>query len=168
MPLRQMQIVCGALIAGLLTMAVVMGGLAYAKIGTTTPGLLPPMAGMVALAFPASVLLGIAVKSSIYQQARLVWLRETEAESRESIVRFEDSYSRATLVQSATIEGFGLLGCVGALVTGELLFLIAPAMAIIGLGLVFPSESKFRALTDHLTRPPDERELRLLEATRDR
>lgn len=164
MPLRQSQIICGALAAGLLAMAVVLGGFAHAGIVTTVPGLLPPLAGAVALALPTAVLLGVAIRSSMLQQARLAWLRERDANAGESIVRFEAVYARASIVQSALLEGFGLLGGVGALVTGQLLFLAAPAIAIVGIGLVFPTEMKFRALADRLTQPPDEREFRVLEA----
>ena len=164
MQLRQIQIVCGVLAAGLLVASIVLGGLAYARVISVTPGLLPPLAGAVALAFPACLLVGIAVRASMLQQVRVAWLREGQADAAESIGRFEEAYARALLVQCSALEGFGLLGAACALVTGQLLFLVAPAMAIVGIGLVFPTEAKFRAVTDRLTRPAEERESRWLEA----
>lgn len=168
MDLGQVKLICAALVAELLAAAAVCGGLTFAGVVPTTSALIPPMAGFVALAFPASVLLGIAVRSSMLQRARLSWLREDGTDAQASIDQFEDAYARASLVQAATLNGFGLLGAVSALVTGILLFFAAPAVAIIGIGLVYPTEPKFRMLTDRLTRPADNRELRQLAALRER
>jgi len=168
MRLREAQIVCIGLAGGMLVASVVMGGLAYAKVVNMIPGLLPPLAGAVALAFPACLLAGLAVRSSMLQQARLAWLKDSDGRVGESIELFEAAYARAAYIQCAAFEGFGLLGAVAALFTGQLLFLAAPAIAIVGIGVAFPSETKFRATTDALTRPPDERELRLVEALRER
>lgn len=162
MPLRQAQIICGAFVAGLVTVSVVLGGLAYAGVASVTPALLPPLAGAVALALPASVLLGIAIKASVQQQARLDWLRERD--EGDPMARFEGVYGRGTIVQAALLEGFGVLGPVCAFVTGQMLFMASPLIAILGIGLIFPTEGKFRSMVDRLTRPPSERELRLLES----
>ncbi len=166
MPLRTIQIISAALIAGLLTLTAIMGGFAYARVATPAPALIAPLAGAAALSIPACVLVGVAVKSSQLQQARLHWLREHDDDEHRAIEAFEDAYARGTLVQLAAIEGFGLLGATCALVTGQLLFLVSPMLAIIGIGLVFPTEAKFRAIVTHLTRPPDERETRFIESQR--
>jgi len=166
MRLRQIQIVCAALAMGMLAAAAVCGGLAYAGVVPANGALTPPLAGFVALSFPAAVLLGIAVGSSLAQQARLRWLRAPDPDESEGVAAFEDAFARASLLRVATLEGFGLLGAVSALLTGHLLFLIAPAMAVLGIGLVFPTESKLRAFVDRLTQPITESEQRLLDATR--
>jgi hypothetical protein len=164
--LRQARLIAGALLVGLLTASVVLAGLAFAQVVPASRAVIAPMAGFVALAFPTSVLVGIAVRSSMLQQARLSWLRDGGEDSGDSLDRFEEAYARASTLQSATLEGFGLLGAVSALVTGELLFLVAPAVAVVAIGVVFPTRAKFRVLLDRLTKPADERELRLIEALR--
>ena len=168
MDLGRIKLICAALVAELVVAAGLCDGLTFAGVVPTTSALTPPMAGFAALAFPASVLLGIAVRSSMLQRARLSWLRDDLTKTEASVDRFEDAYARASLVQAATLNGFGLLGAVSALLTGVLLFFVAPAVAILGIGLVYPTASKFRMLTDRLTQPADDRELRQLAAIRER
>lgn len=168
MTLRQVQIIGIAVVSGLIMISAVLGGLAYANVTQPQPALLAPLAGVVALAFPVCVLAGIAIKSSIYQQARLAWLRENQDAASNPVEHFENAYTRAALLQMALLEGMGVLGAVCAFVTGEVLFLAAPLAGVVGMGLVFPSEGKFRGMIEQLSRPPEERELRLLEAQRER
>lgn len=164
MPLRTIQIICGSLAAGLFVATVVLGGLAYARATPPTPALIAPLAGAAALSIPACVLVGIAVRSSILQQTRLAWLGNPAGDQSQAVDEFESAYSRAVLVQAATIEGFGLLGATCALVTGQLLFLASPLLAILAIGIIFPTENKFQAVVATLTRPADERERRFMEA----
>ncbi len=164
MNLRTLQIICASLAGGVLVFTAVMGGLAYAGMNTPIPALLAPLAGAVALSLPASVLVGIAVKSSILQQARMAWLRADGGDDAGAIAVFEDAYGRGTLIQVAALEGFGLLGVVSAFVTGQLLFLFAPVLAVMGIGLLFPTEAKFRAIVAHLSRPAEPREQRFMDA----
>jgi hypothetical protein len=166
MPLRTMQIICGALAGGLFAMTVAMGAVAYARSSPVSPALLAPLAGAAALSIPACVLVGIAVRSSILQQARLAWLREPGADQAAAVRTFEEAYGRALLIQAAAIEGFGVLGATCALVTGQLLFLLSPLLAILAIGIIFPTENKFQAVVAHLTRPAEEREMRFIEAQR--
>lgn len=166
MGLKQIQLVCGALAAGMLVAAAICGGLAFAGTAQPSRALIPPLAGFVALSFPAGVLLSIAVGSSQAQAARMGWLRQEEADAGVAATEFEESFGRSTLLRVATLEGFGILGAVSAMLTGELLFLVAPAIAVVGMGLVFPTEAKYRAYIDRLTQPVTEREQRLLDATR--
>ena len=166
MALRQIQMVCGALAMGILVVAAICGGVAYAGALPPSRALIPPLARFVGLLFPAGVLLSIAVGSSQAQAARLHWLRQEEADVGEAATDFEESFGRSALLRVATLEGVGMLGAVSALLTGELLFLVAPAIAVVGIGVVFPSEDKYRAYVDRLTQPVTEREQRLLDATR--
>lgn len=168
MNLRQVQIIGIALASGLIMISAVLGGFAFANVTQPQPALLAPLAGVVALALPVSVLAGIAIKSSIYQQARLAWLRQNKDAANNPVEHFENAYTMAALLQMAMLEGLGVLGAACVLITGEMLFLAAPLAAIVGMGLVFPSEGKFQGMIDQLSRPPEERELRLLEAQRER
>ncbi len=169
MNLRTIQVIGAALVAGILVMTATMGAVAYARTAPAAPALLAPLAGAAALAIPVCVLLGIAVKASMLQQARTAWLRGEYGGVRPgpdggAVTTFEEAYVRGTLIQMAAIEGFGLLGAVCALVTGQLLFLASPLLAVIGIGLIFPTEAKFRATVERCTRPPDDRELRYIDA----
>ncbi len=166
MGLKQIQVVCAALVAGMLSAAAVCGGLSFAGVTQPSRALIPPLAGFVALSFPAGVLLSIAVGSSQAQAARMRWLRSEEADVGEVADSFELAFAQAALLRAATLEGFGLLGAISSLLTGELLFLVAPAIAVVGMGLVFPTSQKYRAYVDELTQPITEREQRLLDATR--
>ena len=169
MDLRRAQAVCVAMVGGILAIAAACAGLAYAGVVQPVPALTPPLAGVVALSLPASVLIGAAVGSSLAQQARMEWLRG-EAEKLEPggsvVLGFEEAYARASLLRVSLIEGFGLIGAISALLTGQMLFLVAPAVAVVGMGLAFPTEAKFRVFVDCLSQPATEREQRLLEATR--
>lgn len=58
-------------------------------------------------------------------------------------------YTTALLLRAAMVEGLGLLGAVAALLTENLLFLIAPAAAVAIIGAFFPTKAKFeRFYTD--------------------
>lgn len=180
---RQALIICVGLAMGLLLSTVTVGALVYGVGLTGTSGLVGPLAGLVALGMPASVLVGLAVRSALLQRVRLSWLRGRSvghdgaaepdgrpradaAQDRDArdLMDFEMAFARASVVQAAALEGFGLLGVVAALVTGQGLFLAAPALAIVGIGMAMPTERAFRSALDHLTRPPEPRELRWLEA----
>lgn len=52
-------------------------------------------------------------------------------------------YTTGLLLRSALIEGWGLFGAVVALITGEMLFLIAPILAVAIIGAYFPTRAKF-------------------------
>ncbi len=52
-------------------------------------------------------------------------------------------YTTALLLRAAMVEGLGLLGAVAALLTENLLFLIAPVAAIAIIGAYFPTKAKF-------------------------
>ena len=54
-------------------------------------------------------------------------------------------YTTALLLRAALAEGWGLFGAVAALLTGNLLFLIAPVLAAMIIGVYFPTRSKFEA-----------------------
>lgn len=169
MNLRTLQVIGAALIAGILIMTATMGAFAYARSTPPVAGLLAPLAGAAALAIPACVLAGIAVRANLLQQARTSWLRGEYGSSRpgpeqDAVTSFEEAYVRGTLVLMAAIEGFGLLGATCALITGQLLFLASPMLAVLGIGLIFPTEAKFRATVERLTRPPEERERRFIES----
>ncbi|MFI4917463.1 MAG: hypothetical protein ACIAS6_13275 [Phycisphaerales bacterium JB060] len=171
MNLRTLQTIAGALVVGVLILTATIGAFAYARAVPASPALLAPLAGAAALAIPACVLAGIAIKASLLQQSRTAWLRGEHRDEQpgspsatDAVTSFEEAYVRGTLIQMAAIEGFGLVGAVCALVTGQLLFLVSPMLAVLGLGLIFPTEAKFRATVKHLTRPPDERERRFIES----
>lgn len=169
MNLRTLQVIGVALVAGIFIMTVTMGAIAYARTAPPIAGLLAPLAGAAALAIPACVLAGIAIRASLLQQARLAWLRDEYGSVRpgpeqDAVTSFEEAYVRGTLVLMAAIEGFGLVGATCALVTGQLLFLVSPMLAVLGIGLIFPTEAKFRGTVERLTRPPEERERRYIEA----
>lgn len=166
MALKQIQLVCAALAAGMLAAAAICGGVTFAGMLPPSRALIPPLAGIVALSFPAGVLLSIAVGSSQAQAVRMRWLRQEDADAGEAADEFEASFARSALLRIATLEGFGMLGAVSALLTGELLFLVAPAVAVVGMGVVFPTGSKYRAYVDRLTQPVTDREQRLIDATR--
>ena len=60
-------------------------------------------------------------------------------------------FTTALLLRAAIVEGWGLFGAVVALITGNLLFLLVPAVAVAVIGMFFPSTSKFeRFYTDAL------------------
>lgn len=52
-------------------------------------------------------------------------------------------YTTALLLRAAMVEGLGLLGAVAALLTENLLFLIAPGLAIAIIIAFFPTRAKF-------------------------
>lgn len=52
-------------------------------------------------------------------------------------------YTTALLLRAALVEGGGLFGAVIALITGQMLFLIAPLAAAAIIGAYFPTRAKF-------------------------
>lgn len=52
-------------------------------------------------------------------------------------------YTTALLLRAALVEGWGLFSTVAALLTGNMLFLIAPVLAVAILGAFFPTRAKF-------------------------
>lgn len=62
-------------------------------------------------------------------------------------------YTTGLLLRAAMVEGWGLFGAVVALLTGNLLFLLVPVVAVALIGMYFPTISKFeRFYTDALDR----------------
>lgn len=56
-----------------------------------------------------------------------------------------------TLIGAAMAEGWGLFGTVILLLSGNMLFLIAPLLAVVIMLLILPSRPKLEALTARLT-----------------
>lgn len=52
-------------------------------------------------------------------------------------------YTTALLLRASLVEGWGLLGTIAALLTDNLLFLIAPLIAVGALAMYFPTHAKF-------------------------
>ena len=52
-------------------------------------------------------------------------------------------YTTGLLLRAALVEGWGLFGAVAAFLTGNLLFLIAPGIAVLIIGAYFPTRSKY-------------------------
>jgi hypothetical protein len=59
-----------------------------------------------------------------------------------------------TLLGSAMAEGFGLLGIVSAMITGQPLLLIAPAIAILAIAFQFPTANGFARCYQSITGNP--------------
>ncbi len=59
-----------------------------------------------------------------------------------------------TIISGAMAEGIGLFGAVAAYICNERLFLIAPAVALVALMIVFPTAGRFASCYESVTGNP--------------
>jgi len=158
-PLR---IIAGAMVAGLVGTSAVFAGLVWAGAGPgTTPQLIAPLAGVVALAAVASVALGAAVTQGIAANARRMYLDPPTDDADATADAIEAAYAKASVIALALAEGVGLLGAVAGFVTGSPWFFVAPGAAVVAMGVFWPTPAKQQALLDRVTAPMTEAERRL-------
>jgi hypothetical protein len=99
-----------------------------------------------------SVTTAWAVGSLIKKQAARVW--EARADDEAATLRAVQSFNVLTIMRSAFFEGPGLFGAVAAMLTGNALFLIAPAVCVLLLALAFPTSGRLQGWLDDVTGGP--------------
>lgn len=102
------------------------------------------LAGVWVVAVGASV----AIKGVFISQARSRW------EGSGGELREEDlapAFAASTIMRAALIEAPGLFGAVAFLVSGNAAALVAPLLSLAALGLLFPTDEKFRAFMRDVT-----------------
>lgn len=132
---RVQQILVGALLFGCLA----FGGLVFVMVqsGRVEGAQLSswPFALALALLGGVAVMVPVWSRDAFLQRLR-EHLRAGDAQAAGQVI-----VSR-TVLQAALLEGFGIAGGSFAFVNGELLFTLAPLLAAVGLGLMFPTERK--------------------------
>jgi len=142
-----LKILVGALLMGLITATGVMFMLVQQGIHQPQPGL-ESLLLVLAILWPVTAGASLLIKGAMVKQARTRW--EAEGGSGDDNALFPHFMSM-TIVRAALLEGPGLFGAVTYLMTGKPLALIAPALSIAALGLMFPTEEKFRELVRSVT-----------------
>jgi hypothetical protein len=140
------KILVAALMMGLLTMTGVMVVLVMQGMYQPQPGLEILLIVLTVL-WPTTAGMSFVMKGVMAKQARAKWDASGGGEEEDLM----PSYQATTIIRAALLEGPGLFGAITYLLTGNALALIAPALSLAGLGLIFPSEDKFRDFARSVT-----------------
>jgi hypothetical protein len=140
------KILVAALLMGLITATGVMFMLVQQGIHQPQRGM-ESLLLVLAVLWPVTAGASLLIKGAMMKQARTRW----EAEGGGDDSALFPHFMSMTIVRAALLEGPGLFGAVTYLLTGNALALIAPALSIAGLGLMFPTEEKFRDFVRSVT-----------------
>jgi len=146
-PIRNLQIIVAALFLGAGTFLVVVAFLVTTADETPSPGGL----GEILLGVWAALVIGGLLVWPVVRnrQSRLaVEAMEAEAgdEGRSQALQH---YSTATIVGAAWAEGTTLLAAAGAFATHHVGLLLAGVVGLVGIVLLFPSQTKFERFLEH-------------------
>jgi hypothetical protein len=147
--LRVLRLLLAAMGGGM----VVFAGIAVlvVKSGSmdSRPALAPillPILGLVAiLELPVYA----TMRRGIVSKARQAWDRTPSSD--DPAVELLPSYNMLTIIGGALAEGFGLFGTVVFLLTGSWPALAAPAIALVALAAVFPSQDRLNRFVTAVT-----------------
>ena len=149
MPLFRAQIILSALIVGVIALTVA-AIFAHPKIGSTDAELgqklLLILAGLPVLALPAYALMR-------RRATRLLARRHHDARAEARNHQIPPELLGAVIVGASLAEGLGLFGATIFLITGQWLALVAPALAIIVIGIP-PIDPEFGGPGGSLRRRP--------------
>lgn len=146
-PLMVGKVLVGALMMGVGSATGVMFALVHFRQHSPTPGmevLLLVTAGF----WPISAAAAYVVGRAMTAKARADW---NSSDGRGDETDLAQPYLGMVIVRAALVEGSGLLGAVTFLLTGNMLALIAPALSLAALGLLFPTEDKLQAFVRDVT-----------------
>ncbi|HYE61531.1 MAG TPA: hypothetical protein VD997_06020 [Phycisphaerales bacterium] len=146
-PIRVTQVMVAALMFGLLTASAVMFMLVHMGVQQPQHGLEILLYVLAAL-WPVCAIMSVVMNSVMVRQARAQWNNGSGQGDEDDLL---PAYSSAVIVRGALLEGPGLFGAVAFMLTGNMLALIAPALSLAALGLIFPSQEKFRAFVRDVT-----------------
>jgi hypothetical protein len=140
------KVLVAALMMGMLTMTGVMVVLVMQGMYQPQPGL-EMLLVVLAVLWPTTTGMSVIMKQMMIKQARAKWESSGGGEEEDLM----PSYQVTTIIRAALLEGPGLFGAITYMLTGNVLALIAPALSLAGLGLIFPSEDKFRDFARSVT-----------------
>lgn len=136
--LTTLQLIVGAMMTGLVTFAVIV--LAVGTVGEPDPSLANLLLAVLGV-------LGVSELAG-YVVLRMVLLGKLRGEAESTSAPHEvdqkvlGTWSTLVLIRSAMTEGWGLFGCVIALVTGSPLGLAAAVLAVLLLAMGFPTQGR--------------------------
>lgn len=147
--LPALKLIAFALIAGVLIFS---GIAAYMTLSAAGPAQ-SKSASLLALITAALALTSIpfafAAGPALTAAARAQWpARRDDPRAGDWLL---NQFAILTIMRLAMIEAVGLLGAVGLLLTGQWLFLAAPAAAVILMTLFIPTQDKARAFITRVT-----------------
>lgn len=147
--LSVLKVLAFCLMFGLVALSAVSVYLVTTKQFTTSPANTRLFSLMLAVAGVVLIPLALIIGPGFVAAARRQW------ETRREDVRAGDwllnQFGTLTIVRYAILDGWGLLGTVCYLITGECLILIAPAFTLVLMLVLLPTESKVRAFITRVT-----------------
>ncbi len=148
--LRPLRIVIVALAAGLLVLAVVAVVAVLSEAMPIDESLGPILLMVLGLVAFAEAVGYVIIRQGIVRKTR-AGLENCSTEI-EQTATLANAFASLTIIGGAMLEGLGLFGAVIVLLTGQLVVLIAPALAIIFLlTLAFPTGKKAREFIGAVT-----------------
>lgn len=152
--LRVAQMMVGALAGGVLLFAGIVGlgvlRLAGPPVGLPAPPpASQPVLGLWAAMGFAVALMWLILRGVLLKQARQRWAAGPQDESAgRQIVQ---GYVARTLLWAALLEGWGLVGCVAAMTTGQMAVLAGPIAAATAMLWAMPSPARLGAYVARVT-----------------
>lgn len=147
--LSVLKVLAFCLMFGLVSFSAVAMFLVTTKKFATSPGNANLFSMMLAIAGAVLIPLALIIGPGFVAAARKQWeTRRDEARAGDWLL---NQFGTLTIVRYALIDGWGLMGTVCYLLTGQCLMLIAPAFALVLMLVLLPTESKVRAFITRVT-----------------